>query len=385
MTAIYYTDPATLTVSSQNPDSGVVISMYPTNMANKTQDATPFACQYRWSSLVTLTAPPTAPNGWVFSKWLKDGVDFPNNTYRAVLCPMDTDHAMTAVFAHPANANLLTVASSNPNSGIAVSVFPADRNRRTSCTTQYVCSYPPYSLVTLTAPLILPNGFVFSKWLKDNADFPNNAQCVALCSMGADHTMTAVYAHPVNTSLLTVASSNPENGVTIAVYPPDKSSRTTGTTQFVSPYAPWSLVTLTAPPVAPNGYVFLKWLKDGVDFTSNTQFAVLCSMGGDHIMTAVYKFPRNTALLTVASSNPDSGVPIAIYPADKNGLSAGSTQFISPYVPTTLVTLTAPAIAPNGYRFLKWLKDGVDFSNNTQRAVLCAMGADHTMTAVYRP
>ena len=100
-------------------------------------------------------------------------------------------------------------------------------------------------------------------------------------------------------------------------------------------------------------------------------------------MTAVYIHPANTQLLTVCSSEPDSGVTIAVYPVDRNGRNAGSTQFVSPYAPNSLVTLTAPATAPNGYRFIKWLRDGNNFSYNTQRAVLCPMNSDHTMTAVY--
>ncbi|MCX7045690.1 MAG: hypothetical protein NTX50_09435, partial [Candidatus Sumerlaeota bacterium] len=385
MTAIYHSDRPTLTVASQNPDNGVNIFLYPADTTGKTRGTTQFDCQYVWRSLPTLTAPPSLPNGWLFSKWLKDGANFPSNTYRDVLCSMDTDHTMMAVFAHPYNTSLLMVASTNPDSGAFVSVYPADKFNRTTGTTQFVCSYVPNSMVTLTARGTAPNGYVFTKWLRDGADFANNTYRDVLCSMATDHTMTAVYAHPYNTALLTVASSSPASGAFVSVYPADKYSQTTGTTQFVCSYVPNSMITLTARGTAPNGYVFWKWLRDGADFPNNTYRDVLCSMGSDHTMTAVYRRPANTALLTVASSNPDSGAVVSIYPADIYNQTTGTTQFVASYRPNSMITLTARGTAPNGNVFWKWLMDGAYFPNNTYRDVLCSMGNDHTMTAVYKP
>ncbi|MCX7049031.1 MAG: right-handed parallel beta-helix repeat-containing protein, partial [Candidatus Sumerlaeota bacterium] len=363
MTAIYYRNPATLTVASQNPDSGIRVSVYPADKSGKTQGVTQFACQYVWRSLPTLTATGFAPNGYVFSKWLKDGADFQSNTYRDVLCSMDTDHTMTAVYAHPYNTSLLTVASSNPVSGTFVSVYPADKYSQTTGTTQFICSYVPNSMVTLTARGNAPNGYLFWKWLRDGADFPNNTYRDVLCSMAADHTMTAIYRHPANTALLTVASSSPASGAFVSVYPADKFNRTTGTTQFVASYGLNSLITLTARGNAPNGYVFWKWLRDGADFPNNTYHDVLCSMNGDHTMTAVYTHPANTALLTVASSNPASGAVVSLYPADKYNQTTVTTQFVASYALNSLITLTARGTAPNGNTFWKWLRDGADFPN----------------------
>ncbi|MCX7044597.1 MAG: hypothetical protein NTX50_03790, partial [Candidatus Sumerlaeota bacterium] len=85
------------------------------------------------------------------------------------------------------------------------------------------------------------------------------------------------------------------------------------------------------------------------------------------------------------SSSPASGAVVSIYPADKYNQTTGTTQFVCSYVLNSLVTLIARGTAPNGYVFWKWLRDGADFPNNTYRDVLCSMGADHTMTAVYRP
>ena len=322
------------------------------------------------------------PAGYHFVKWTKGGVDYSFSNPLTVT-NVTEDKTLTAHFSN--TPPVLTVASQNPNGGVSIAVYPNDRYGRTNGTTQFSCSYPLGTVVTLTAPAVAPNGYLFSKWLKDGLDFTNNTQRAVLCSMGGDHTMTAVYAHPANTSLLTVAASNAGAGVNVAIYPADKNGHSSGATQFVSPYAPSTLVTLTAPAVAPNGYVFSKWLKDGADFANNTNRAVLCSMGADRAMTAVYVHPADRWFLTVNSSNPGSGVTVAIYPADKNGQLSGLTPFISPYVPTSLVTLTAPALAPNGNHFVKWQKDGLDFANNTNRAVLCPMNMDRVMTAIYQP
>ena len=46
--------------------------------------------------------------------------------------------------------------------------------------------------------------------------------------------------------------------------------------------------------------------------------------------------------LTVASSNPNSGVAITVSPNDRNGQGNGSTQFTRSYTSNTVVSLTAP-------------------------------------------
>ncbi|MCX7047081.1 MAG: choice-of-anchor D domain-containing protein [Candidatus Sumerlaeota bacterium] len=289
MTAIFHPDYPILTVASQNPTSGINVFIVPTDIDGKTRGTTLFTAQYLWRNMLTLTAPPYLPNGWVFSKWLKDGADFPYNTQRDVLCSLDTDHTMTVIFAHPYNTSLLTVASANPSTGAVVSLYPADKNNQTTGTTPFIGSYAPNSLVTLTARGLAPNGYVFWKWLRDGAEFPLNTRRDVLCSMAGDHTMTAVYRRPLNISLLTVNSSNPDSGAVVSIYPADNYNQTSGTTQFVASYPVNSMVMLTARGNTPNGHVFWKWQRDGADFPNNTQRAVLCSMGADHTMTAVYR------------------------------------------------------------------------------------------------
>jgi methionine-rich copper-binding protein CopC len=88
-----------------------------------------------------------------------------------------------------------------------------------------------------------------------------------------------------------------------------------------------------------------------------------------------------THTLQVNSTEPDSGVAITVSPNDINGQGDGSTPFTRVYDGGTQVTLTAPATAPNDNVFIKWVRNGADFSTN--RTVTLTMDADYTLTAVY--
>ncbi len=87
-----------------------------------------------------------------------------------------------------------------------------------------------------------------------------------------------------------------------------------------------------------------------------------------------------TSTLTVASSNPNSGVFITVSPNDNNGQGNGTTQFTRTYNNNTGVTLTAPSTA-GGNSFQKWQRNGVDLTTTTTTTV--TMDANYTMTAVY--
>ncbi|HYO62718.1 MAG TPA: S8 family serine peptidase [Pyrinomonadaceae bacterium] len=91
-------------------------------------------------------------------------------------------------------------------------------------------------------------------------------------------------------------------------------------------------------------------------------------------------FPSPARVLTVASSNPASGVSVAVSPNDNNNQGSGLTQFTRTYGPNTVVNLSAPPSA-GGNTFQKWQRDGLDYSFNTSTSV--TMDSDHTLTAVY--
>lgn len=152
--------------------------------------------------------------------------------------------------------------------------------------------------------------------------------------------------------VLTVASSNPTSGVAIAVSPTDKNGAVNGTTQFTRSYARGAVVTLTAPATSTGGS-FVKWQKGTTDYA--TTAATTVTMNAATTMTAVYGGTTSSYSLTVASSNPTSGVAVTVSPNDKSGLGNGSTQFTRTYNSGTVVTLTAPASSTGG-NFLKWQK-----------------------------
>ncbi len=177
---------------------------------------------------------------------------------------------------------------------------------------------------------------------------------------------------------LTVASSNPSSGVSIGVTPTDNNGLSNGTTQFTRTYDQGTTVVLNAPGGLPGDLIFVKWLRDGSDF-STSPVAVI-TMNVDNTLTAVYG-PTPKFTLTVASTNPSSGVPITISPNDEEGNGNGTTQFTRSYKHFTTVTLTAPISGGGNSYFQKWQRNGFDltFARNTT----VNMGSDHTMTAVY--
>jgi hypothetical protein len=98
--------------------------------------------------------------------------------------------------------------------------------------------------------------------------------------------MTFIYPSSTQTWVLTVRSANPASGVSITVSPNDVGGMGTGSTQFTRTYNDTTVVTLTAPSTA-SGHPFVKWLRNGLDDTTNLSTSV--TMLSNVIMTAVYK------------------------------------------------------------------------------------------------
>lgn len=178
--------------------------------------------------------------------------------------------------------------------------------------------------------------------------------------------------------ILTVASSNPNSGIPVTVIPSDNNGLSNGTTQFTRTYNQFTTVTLIAANTAGGDLIFLKWQKDGADWSSSTATSV--TMDVAHTLTAVYG-PTPTYVLTVRSTNPSSGVSINVSPNDNGSLGNGITQFTRTYTQFTSVNLTAPISAGSNNFFQKWQRDGVDVTTN--RATTVNMNSNQTMTAVY--
>lgn len=184
----------------------------------------------------------------------------------------------------------------------------------------------------------------------------------------------AQFLEPLRT--LNVASLNPSSGIGIIVFL-NGNNQPSGSTPFTRTYFHNASVTLTAASSLPNGNTFQKWQRNGQDFTTGLSATV--TMNADLTMTAVYVSPP-TFVLTVASSNPNSGVNITATPNDNNGSGNGTTQFARTYNQNTNVILTAPA-STSGNTFWKWRVDGVDMT--TSQSMTVTMDAAHTATAIY--
>ncbi|GBC92491.1 hypothetical protein HRbin15_00961 [bacterium HR15] len=248
-------------------------------------------------------------------------------------------------------------------------VVPANFTVSTPTTLRYVSG----DRLRLTAPPTAPNGAPFQRWLR-NGSFYSSSQYIEF-NITANDTFTAVYGVPTNT--ITIQSSNPSSGVSITVSPPDNSGQGSGTTPFTRTYNQGTSVSLTAPATAPNGNRFQKWQRNGVDFS--TSQTISFTVNANDTFTAVYGVPTNT--ITIQSSNPSSGVSITVSPPDNSGQGSGTTPFTRTYNQGTSVSLTAPATAPNGNRFQKWQRNGVDFS--TSQTISFTVNANDTFTAVY--
>lgn len=96
------------------------------------------------------------------------------------------------------------------------------------------------------------------------------------------------------------------------------------------------------------------------------------------ISTSFAAVPSYT--LTVASTNPASGVAITVSPLDKNAAGNGTTSFTRSYAKGAVVTLTAPATSTGG-NFSKWQKGTTDYATTVSTTV--TMSAATTMRAVY--
>jgi len=123
------------------------------------------------------------------------------------------------------------------------------------------------------------------------------------------------------THTVTVASSNPNSGVNISSSTLDNNTAAGGTTPFTRVFNQNATATYVAPSTA-SGNTFQKWQRDGSDLTTSTTASI--TLDTDHTMTAIYVAPTPTVYtLTLASSNPNSGVYIYVGPNDKQGLPTG--------------------------------------------------------------
>jgi subtilisin family serine protease len=286
----------------------------------------------------------------------------------------DLANAATVVFARraPVQRGVLTVASSNPTSGVNITVSPNDVAGSGSGTTQFTRTYNPGTTVTLTAPATV-NGNNFQSWQRDGQGWSGSLSTSLVMDGNHNHTMTAVYS---TSPALTVASSNPDNGVNITVTPNANNGAGNGTTPFTRTYSENTSVNLTAPLTAGNS-TFWKWKVDGVDYVQS-QLATV-TMNAAHTATAIYVTATPTPTPTPV---PGAGAqPIAFIKQDNGGLT---DIFLTNVDGTNVVNLTdapgsdsLPAWSPDGSRIAYTCLRQPDGSLGTPQRI-CVRNADGT-------
>jgi len=272
----------------------------------------------------------------------------------------------------PATTYVLTVNSTNPSSGVDVTVSPADNNGASSGTTSFTRTYGSEASVTLTAASTSGSN-TFSSWT--GCTSVSAASCTV--TLSANTTVTANYVTPAPTTYtLNIDSTNPSSGVSISASPADNNSKSGGATGFSLTYNSGTAIILTAPATSGTNS-FSSWTG------CTTANGMTCSvtLTANTTVTANYTAavtPPTTYVLTVNSTNPASSVAVAVSPADNNNAGNGSTSFTRTYNSGTSVTLMAPATF-NGSAFLSWT--GCASANSTTCTVTLA--ANTTVTANY--
>jgi hypothetical protein len=160
--------------------------------------------------------------------------------FSVLLCWRCFSFAPLKSFAGKPAYYTLTVSSSNPGSGIAISVSPTDRQKKGNGTTQFTRSYQKDTDVTLTAPSSA-SGNVFQKWKKDSSDFSTNR--TATVKMTANTVMTAVYTSQADTTP-PVTTASPAGGAYTGQITVTLSSNEQATTYYCRhwPIRPLSLI-----------------------------------------------------------------------------------------------------------------------------------------------
>lgn len=326
-----------LSVASVNPASSVVIVVTPLDLNTQGNGTTPFNRTYTLNQSVSLTAPATA-SGNNFSGWT--GCTTPSGqTCTQILTANAT---VTANYqTPPPTVWTITINSTNPTSGVVVANAPADNAVQTSTMTPGSLFFNDATSFVLTAPLTVGSN-TFSNFT--NCANPSSNVCTEVATV--NKTITVNYTNVPVTRALTVTSVNPI-GTAIPVAP-NCGVLATITTPTNCTYTLGTSVTLTAPATS-GGNDFGSWT--GCDTV--VVRACTVAVNGNQPVTVTYLTPVVNGVLSVASTNPASGVSITSVAPVCDGLATIVTPKNCTYGVPTSVSLIAPATA-GGNAFLAW-------------------------------
>jgi lysophospholipase L1-like esterase len=326
---------------TSSPSASTAITISPMALGGETNGTTPVSRNYLDGTVVTLTAAPSS-GAFSFSKWRKNGEDFSTNSTTTVT--MDEDASMTAVYAMSTIVEVLVngsfegdftgwTSSGNLEIRNASPYFPTDGFKLVGFNTANTAPNAVLSQSFETVP-----GATYTLRFDHGAlAFNTNLQRVLVQVTG-------------NTTLLsqTVSAGGKSKG---------DNNWVTRSYTFV---ADSNQATLSFTDTSTNTDS-IDMLLDKVSVTGN-----LSELG-------------TSRTLTIASS-PVSGVAVAISPNDKDGNGGGVTQLTRVYEIGESVTLNAPQSIENG-GFVKWLKNGQDYS--TSASISFAVDSGASFTAVY--
>lgn len=265
--------PPALGVRSANPTTGVPMTVWIADVHGLKNGTTSFDRIYSEGTIASVTAPQSVGNQ-LFDHWEKDTVPVAGGQ-RTISVLMDVPHIIKAVYL---TRRRLTVTSQDPNTGVPITVWTIDKSGLASGSTQFQRTYTQGTSVSLSAPALVGNNS-FRRWNLDGV--PWQATKTVLVPMGADHTVTAVYAVG---QVLSVNSVTPN--VPVTVWNADLNGLLDGTTNFTRLYAAGANASLTAPAQV-GGRAFIRWEKDGVA-VPGTSRTVKLTMDGPHTMNVVY-------------------------------------------------------------------------------------------------
>ncbi len=171
----------------------------------------------------------TPNSGFGFSGWTGSGTGSFTGSTNPAAVTMNGPITESASFTNVTRT--LTVSSSNPSSGVSITISPNDNNGQGSGATQFSRVYFNNAVATLTAPSTSAGNF-FQKWQRDGVDV--STSLTTNVTMDANHTMTAVYLTPIVCTVTPINFGQSMNGALAAS---DCRSPVRGSTYYADRYS----------------------------------------------------------------------------------------------------------------------------------------------------
>ena len=277
----------TLTVNSANPASGVSVTVAPADNSGAASGSTSFTRTYNSGASVTLTAP-TSSGVNTFSAW--SGCTSTSGLTCNVTLSANT--TVTASYSTPVPTYALTVNSTNPAAGVAITIGNPLNNVISTQNTSFTLPAASGTLL-LTAPASA-GGNTFGSWT--GCTSVNGTICMVTPT--ANMTVTANYTTPIPTFTLIVNSSTPGSGASVTATPGDVNGSTTGSTPLTLTYAQGTAVTVSASTTIGTTAAFQNWA--GCDSAKGNTCNI--NLTGNATVTASYA----TNLVTSVSVQPSA-------------------------------------------------------------------------------